>query len=253
MEKFIQEITRQAGQMIREKFGHVGVAYTKKNEADVVTEADLASNRLIADAIRQRFPTHGIISEEQPESKTDAEYVWIADPLDGTRNFSTGTPLFGVMVALARHGVLELCAIHDPINDRLYFAKRGKGATVNGQSIQCSSRQEWAYSYGCTGASVTAGKAPNLIGLIKSAAHEPLWLNQFGSAAVGAMYVADGRRDWGVSFGGSIWDYAAAALLMAEAGCTVTNLEGKPWSLHDRHLVAANPHLHAHLLAIVRP
>jgi len=252
MEKFIQEITRQAGQLVAEQFGHVGVSFTKKNAADVVTEADLASNRLIADSIRQRFPTHGIISEEQPESNTDAEYVWIADPLDGTRNFSTCTPLFGVMVAVARHGVLEMAAIHDPINDRLYFAQAGRGATANGNPIRCSTQQVWPYSYGCTGASVIASKVSGLVGLIKSAAREPFWINQFGSAAVGAMYVADGRRDWGISFGGSIWDYAAGVLLMQEAGCVVTNLKGEPWTLQDRQLVAANPHLHAHLLAIVR-
>lgn len=252
MEKFIQTITRQAGQLVAGKFGRVGVAYTKRNVADVVTEADIASNRLIADAIRKRFAAHGVISEEQPESNPGAEYVWIIDPLDGTRNFSTGTPLFGVMVALARGGVLELAAIHDPVNDRLYFAQRGGGASMNGKPIHCSPRQEWAYSYGCSGASFTSSKVDGMSRLIAASAHESFWLNSFGSCAVSAMYVADGRRDWYISLGGSIWDYAAAALLLAEAGCTVTNLKGEPWTLDDKRLLAAPTALHAKLLSIVQ-
>lgn len=217
-----------------------------------MTAVDVVANRLIADTIRTKFPTHGIISEEQPESNADAEYVWIVDPLDGTRNFSTGTPLFGVMVAMARRGVLELAAIHDPVHDTLYFAERGRGASVNGKSIHCSECQEWAYSYGCSGASITKGKVSNLRSLVDSAASEPFWLNQFGSCAVSAMYTADGRRDWYVSLGGSVWDYAASALLLAEAGCVVTNLQGQPWTTSDQQLVAAPPALHYELLRRIR-
>lgn len=248
MDDFIKQVTRQAGKFIAQQYGHVGVAYTKRNVADVVTEADVASNRMLADAIRKKFPAHGIVSEEQPEWQTDAEYLWIIDPLDGTRNFASGVPLFGVMVALARDGVLESAAIHDPISDRLYFARRGQGATCNGKPIRCSTRTEWGYSYGCGGASLGAGKADIMGRLIRSAVDAPFWMNLLGSCAVCAMCVAEGRRDWWVSLSGGVWDYAAGALLLQEAGCTVTNLKGAPWTIADREMAVAPPALHAELL-----
>lgn len=251
--QFIQTITRRAGSVVLRHFGRARVRYTKHNVADVVTQVDLAANRLLVTAIRLRYPTHGIISEEQGEHHPDAEYVWIIDPLDGTRNFSTGTPLFGVIVALARRRELQLAAIAVPFERRLYFARRGRGAFCNGRRIRCSGTRRWAYSYGSCGSSLRPDQVAPLVRLIRSAAEQPFWLSMFGAAAVVATYVADGRRDWLVSFGGGIWDYAGSALLMREAGCAVTNLQGRPWTLRDTTLVAATPALHRKLLAVVGP
>ncbi|MDO8559747.1 MAG: inositol monophosphatase family protein [bacterium] len=251
--KFTADITRQASRLVSRRFGRSGVKYTKENRADVVTEADLAANRLLVQAIKKKFPSHGIVSEEQPDWQKDAEYLWLVDPLDGTRNFSTGTPLFGVMVAVAKNGVLQHAAIADPPNGKLYLAHRGRGATCNGKPVHCAATKDWVYSYGCTGAGLRANKLASLQRLIASAAREPLWLSMFGSAAVAAMYVADGRRDWAFSrSSGGVWDYAAGVLLMEEAGCTVTDMDGKPWTLASTSLVAAVPALHAKLLSLVR-
>ena len=105
MEKFLKQIIRVAGKEILNKWGKVGVKYTKKDATDVVTEADLVANKIILAAIGKKFPTHGIISEEMPEQRHGAEYTWVIDPLDGTRNFSRGASLFGVMIAVARAGL----------------------------------------------------------------------------------------------------------------------------------------------------
>lgn len=251
--KFTADITRQASRLVSRRFGNTGVKYAKENPADVVTEADLAANRLLVSAIKKKFPSHGIVSEEQSDWQNDAEYLWLVDPLDGTRNFSKGTPLFGVMVAVARNGVLQHAAIADPPNGKLYAASRGRGATCNGKPVQCAATTSWVYSYGCTGAGLRAAKLPALQRLIASAATEPFWLSMFGSAAVTAMYVADGRRDWAFSrSAGGVWDYAAGALLMQEAGCTVTDMDGKPWTLASTSQVAAVSALHAKLLSLVR-
>lgn len=251
MDQFIQNLARRAGAIVMQHFGAARVAYTKQNSADVVTAADVAANRLITAAIQRRYPRHGIISEEADAVAGDGEYVWIIDPLDGTRNFSTKTPLFGVMIGVARHGVMELAAIAEPCHRRVYVARRGRGAWCNGRRIHCAKTRAWAYSYGCIGAHLQAGKLSKIRRLINSAAREPLWVNAFGSAAVSAMYVADGRRDWYVSLGANVWDFAAGALLLAEAGCRVTNLRGEPWRLADRQLAAAPPALHATLLSLV--
>src|SRR3989339_1735679 len=99
-EKFLKKIIVKAGKETLKYFGKVGVKYTKKHIADVVTEADLKSSSIIVSAIKKRFPEHGIISEEEKDHNNDAEYVWIVDPLDGTRNFATKTPYFCVLIAL---------------------------------------------------------------------------------------------------------------------------------------------------------
>ena len=254
MDQFIRSLARQAGTVVLKYFGAAKVQYAKANAADVVTQADVASNRLIVAAIRRQYPRHGIISEEQDEVAGDAEYVWIIDPLDGTRNFATRTPLFGVMIGVAHRGVMELAAIADPCQARLYFARRGRGAFCNGRRIHCATTRAWAYSYGCMGVHMQANKLPSLRRLINSSARAPFWVNAFGSAAVNAIYVADGRRDWYWSHSaGGVWDYAAPSLLLQEAGCIVTDVSGQPWGLTATSLVAAPPGLHAKLLRLVGP
>lgn len=251
MDDFIAQLIRQAGQEVRQRFGRV-TATQKTDASDVVTEADTVSNQLIVDGIRAKYPSHGFISEELGEENTDASEVWIIDPVDGTLNFSTGTPMFGVMIGLARDGIMEFSAIYQPMTDELYLASRGKGATKNGQPIHCSTKTEWAHSYGCSGAKWTEKRAPLMVKLAAATKDGPFWLSGFGSLAVSSMYTADGRRDWYVSKGSMLWDYAAPSLLLTEAGCTLTNLKGEPWTLHrDLELVAANPVLHKKLLEIV--
>lgn len=251
MEEFIAQLIRQAGQEVRQRFGRV--AATQKTDAsDVVTEADTVANQLIVDGIRSKYPAAGFISEELGEERTDASEVWIIDPVDGTLNFSTGTPMFAVMIGLARDGVMELSAIYQPMTDELYLAQRGKGATKNGQRIHCSTKTEWAHSYGCSGAKWTEGRAPIMAKLAAATKDGPFWLSGFGSLGISSMYTADGRRDWYITGGAMLWDYAAPSLLLSEAGCTLTNLKGEPWTLYrDLEMVAANAALHRKLLAIL--
>lgn len=250
--RFAGALARQAGAVIMKKFGHAGPVSVKSHPGDVLTRADVAANRLISAAIRKRYPGHGIISEELEEYRPNAEWVWIVDPLDGTKNFVTRTPLFGVMIGLARRGLMEIAVIYDPCARTLYAAQRGVGAWCGRRRLRCSATPSWAWSYGCATTYYSSSHLSFLLSLVRSAARAPFYMNNFGSIATSAMYLADGRRDWLVSRGAAVWDYAAPALLLAEAGCTVTNFQGQPWSLSDREFVAGNPRLHGHLLGIVR-
>lgn len=252
MQDFIKQITRQAGQIVLEKFGKVGVKYTKSNIADVVTEADLAANDFLVEQITKKYSEHGIISEERGESKTDAEYVWIIDPLDGTRNFVTRTPLFGVIVGLARKGKIEMGAIYDPTHDQLVFAEKGKGAYLNEERINCSDTKEWKQSYGLGLTSINKRTAEIYSKLVNKAPQKPFWMNSFGCAAISAIQLAAGRRDWSISLHGGVWDDAAAAIILQEAGCKVSDLKGEPWTLKSVGMIAANPHLHKKLLDIIK-
>ena len=252
METFIKRITKEAGDAILKKFGKIGVKYTKEDAVDVVTEADLISNKILIGAIKKKYPTHAIISEETGEHQNGAEYCWIIDPLDGTRNFATRTPMFGVLVGLARNGKMEMATIYNPCTDELFFAQRGKGSFLNGKRTHCSKHKTWADSYGLVNVEMS-GKRKSLIvrKLLKNSKKEKIWISAVGSSAISTLYQADGRRDWRVSVGGGLWDYASPALILKEAGCVVTNLKGEPWSIKDREILAANKYIHPRLLKIV--
>lgn len=252
MEQFIQQITKKAGLAIKEEYGEIGVKYAKDTIADVVTEADLISTKIITEAIRKNYPDHGIISEETDNHQEDADYLWIIDPLDGTRNFASRNPMFGVMVALAHKKDLQMAALFAPIQDEFFFAQKGKGAFRNGQQIHSSQTKEWKHSYGCCATYMRGDDKIRAISkLVNYALKETFWMNQLGSVCSSVLLVADGRRDWYFSAGAFIWDYAAPALLLKEAGCKVTNLSGDEWQIDDRELIAANKFLHPKLLKII--
>lgn len=252
MEQFIKIIIKKAGAEIKKRFGEIGVKSTKAHVHDTLTEADLASNRVLVEGIQKRYPSHGIISEETGEYQKDAEYVWIIDPLDGTNNFARGIPLFGVMAAVAREGRVGYGAIYDPIHDQLLFAKRGKGAFLNNKRIHCSKIKIWSESNGFTSCWMKPKTMRVNRRLLESneknqfSLYRALW-----SIAIESMYVASGRCDWLIGMYGGVWDYAAPPFIMQEAGCIVTDFHGKPWRLGQKDLIAATPALHTTILEIV--
>lgn len=246
-EKFIKTIIVKAGKATLQLFGNVGVKYTKKHAADVVTEADLISNKIIVDAIKKNFPTHGIISEEDKKYKNDAEYKWIIDPLDGTRNFATKTPLYCVLIALAKNDEVIVSASYLPYFDELYYASKNKGAFLNNKKIICNNNFDFCRSYG-TGAT-TIKQNRFFEALLKSEMETNFWINDFGSLAINGLYVADGRRDWFVTTrAGGVWDFAAIYLILKESGCNVTNINEKPWTLNDMTMIAANPKMYKEII-----
>ncbi|MBI4359584.1 MAG: inositol monophosphatase [Candidatus Jacksonbacteria bacterium] len=253
MEQFIKTIIKQAGNAVKERFGKIGVKYAKTHSHDVVTEADLAANAILVNAIQKRYPSHGIISEETGEYQKDAEYVWILDPLDGTNNFARHIPLFGAMAAVARGKHVLYGAIYDPIHNELVFARTGNGAFLNNQKIHCSKTKIWGESSGFTSCWMKPKTMRVNRRLLESNAknqwslYRALW-----SIAIETIYVASGRCDWLISTSGGLWDYAAPPFILKEAGCTVTNFQGEPWQLEQKDLVASTPLLHSKTLEIIQ-
>ncbi|HBL39661.1 TPA: hypothetical protein DDZ10_03260 [Candidatus Uhrbacteria bacterium] len=258
MDQFIQDIVREAGEAIRPLFLNTGVKYTKNGEHDVVTEADLLSNEILTSRIHGAYQDHGIISEEIPEEhwQTDREYTWIIDPLDGTKMFATGWPLFGVMVALQHEKEIELGAIYFPVTDELLFAKRGGGAWLNGERLQASSRERLDSSFGT--ASSWSGKwvSPKeqrrrLMAYMEAMLSRNMTGMSIWAICVSVKSVAEGKQDW-MFTGGQWWDFAPAKVILEEAGCLVTNGDGKPLVLGEaRGLIAANPSLHPQLCDVL--
>ncbi len=252
MEAFLKKTIIEAGKIIEKKFGKVGVKYTKHDATDVVTEADLASNAYIVKAIKKKFSAHGIISEETGKENVAAENVWIIDPLDGTRNFATHVPLFAVSIAFAIKGEVQLAGAYDPIHKEFFIAKKDQGASCNGIAIHCSKATELNDTWGCGTAILRPEENSALESMLRAADTTSFWLSNLGSLVLNGALVASGRRDWMVSRGAFVWDYAAVSLILKEAGCTVTNLSGRPWQLSDREMIAANPWLHPVIVKMIQ-
>jgi myo-inositol-1(or 4)-monophosphatase len=243
-EKFIQDIARQAGRITLEFFNRAEVQYIKKHALDVVTQADLASNKFITESIKKEFPNDGIISEETGESNIEAEYIWIIDPLDGTLNFSKSIPMYTVLIARAKAGIVELAVIYDPIHDELCYAKRGEGAYLNGEGVKCTQMKSLDDTVGCYGGNLRSGDIVTLQRMLNASSTGKVSTTSFYGMGINTLYVATGRRDWFVTNGGELWDHAAPSLIFEESGCKMTAMTGKPWTFKDKTMLAANPELH---------
>lgn len=251
MEEFIARITKEAGDITKDYFHKTYDVRAKANARDVVTDADVASNEHLVAEIKKHYPDHGFISEELGEENSDREWVWIIDPLDGTYNFSRKSPFYCVMVALTRNGVPEYAAIDLPMFNQLFVAKRGAGATCNGETITMHVAESLALS--CGMASGNSKPTIAQFGEAQKRTNHTYWVHNIGCAGFGGMMVASGQRDWLVCNGNKLWDHAAQVCILREVGCKVTNLSGEEWTTKDeQEVVAAHPSLHQEILDIVR-
>ena len=223
MKEFIESTLRMAGEITLKHFGHATVEYSKKDVYDVVTKADLEANEAIVAAITKAYPDHRIISEESGDTQAGGDYIWYIDPLDGTKNFATHIPWYGVMMALMHKGVLVNSGIYLPFTNELVYAERGKGAWLGTERLRGSTAATLKNSYGLLGARLRMRVAEMIVALAR-ATDENVWYNSIGSAAVHAVYIATGRRDWMISrMTGGPWDYAAPVLIYEDRKSTRLN------------------------------
>ncbi len=250
-EAFIKKTTLEAGQKLLDLFGKAEVLYAKENVSDIVTEADLASNAIICDAIKAAYPEHGIVSEEGEGHLPESEYQWYVDPLDGTRNFASHTPLFGINIALAHNGEVTHAAIYLPYLGDFIYAEKGKGAYLNDKQAHCSQKKDWDGTYGLGTIRLRPSYEIFLNG-INEMTHETGWTNAVASSAVSGLWVSSGKRDWYLGPGSNPWDYMATSLIAREAGCMVSNFAGTDYRPGDKGLVVSNPHLFPQLIELVK-
>ena len=244
----LEAIAREAGTLLMGYLArHVTIEY--KGEVDLVTEADRASEKLIVERLRARWPEHGIVAEEGTRSEMDADYRWYVDPLDGTTNFAHGYPVFCVSIALARQdGQLAVGVLYDPTRDEMFAAERGLGATLNGQPIHVSQTKVLAESILGTGfPSHKRHKNPN-IHFYHQITLRSHGVRRAGSAALDLANVASGRYDGFWEFNLNPWDTAAGALLVQEAGGMVTRFDGSAFRLDSREVLASNGLIHRELI-----
>jgi len=227
---------------------------TKSGPTDLVSEADVRAEDTVRAALRAAEPGYGFLGEEGGlVAGSDPEHVWIVDPLDGTTNFLTGSPLFAVSIALAKDGVPIAGVTHVPLMGDTFWAEQGAGAWRNGERLQISTRSALVQSVlavgiphadkPCHGAFRTemARLTPRVAGI-----------RRLGAGTIDMAWVACGRFDayWEQSL--CAWDMAAGAILVREAGGVVTDTLGAPLDLMGGSVLATTPALHAELIEALR-
>ncbi len=240
-------IAREAGQLLMPYFER-RIGYEYKGDADLVTEADRASETLIVSRLRAAFPEHGIVGEEGTRDEHGSELRWYVDPLDGTTNFAHGFPVFCVSMGLERAGELVAGVVYDPTRDEIFAAEKGCGATVNGRTMRVSGVKRLVEAILATGfPSFKRHKNPN-IHFYHQLTLRSHGIRRAGSAAIDLAYVAAGRFDGYWEFNLNPWDTSAGVLLVREAGGQVTRFDGSPWLLDSRETLATNGLLHNELM-----
>lgn len=242
-----------AGNVLADYF-HNGVTMrTKSASVDLVSDADINAERAIARVIRDHFPDHSILGEEENSDSVDAEHLWIVDPLDGTTNFAHGIPHFAVSVAYYRSGVAEAGVIFNPIHEDWYIAQNGAGATHNGKPIQVGPQERLDEVLIGTGFYYDRGAMmeATLAALDRLFRQQIHGIRRMGTASLDMALVASGQLAAYFEYQLSPWDFAAGRLLVEEAGGTVTDCRGQPLQLRKTSVLASNGHLHDPVLKSV--
>jgi myo-inositol-1(or 4)-monophosphatase len=251
IEKTALRAARAAGRVHVARFNKSSFK-RKTSFLDLVTEADGEAEAEVIRILSRAFPGHAILAEEGGGNAQPGEHRWIVDPLDGTTNFAHGYPHCCVSIAYERRGRVELGVIYDALRRELFLARKGRGATLNGQPIRVSRAARLENSLLCTGFPYDRAQWRRFyLTFWEELMLRVHGVRRTGSAALDLAWVACGRMDGFWEFGLKPWDVAAGYLIVQEAGGKVTNMDGTPLSLSGARIVATNGRLHRHLLGII--
>ncbi|MCW8906540.1 MAG: inositol monophosphatase [Sedimenticola sp.] len=226
---------------------------TQKGMNDFVSEVDRSSEKAIIDILHGAYPNHAILAEESGKQEGN-EYQWIIDPLDGTTNYLHGFPQFSISIALKHKGVLEQGLVYDPLRDEMFTASRGAGALLNDRRIRVSNRK--SLDGALLGTGFPYKDQSNLdayLNMFRALIKDTAGIRRPGSAALDLAYVAAGRLDGFWELGLAEWDFAAGALLVKEAGGTVSDIAGGRRFLDTGNIIAGGLRLHTAMSAAIRP
>ncbi len=251
----LQQALEKASQVVQKKFGKV--SYELKGKANLVTQADRASQQVALKIIRAAFPEHDFYAEENARKQTNSPYTWVIDPIDGTTNFAHTFPQCSISIALFYKNEPVLGGVKNPITGETFLAQKGKGATLNGKKIHVSQTKCLENSLLVTGFPYDRfNRLPELLarfGRFLNACHD---VRRLGSAALDLCWLAAGRLDGYWEDYLNPWDVGAGILILQEAGGKVTDYQGKKYKKLEefgRTLVASNGKIHRQMLSLVYP
>lgn len=233
------QAARKAGEILQSWASRFTVS--EKGPSDLVTEADLASQAAIVEAVTAAFPEHDLLGEENLSAiRGTSGYRWIIDPLDGTSNYVHRFPYYCVSIGVEQHGRPRVGVVFDPNRDELFVASAGHGATLNGKPIRptVTPRLDDAFLV----ASLPRRASATDCAMRRFVKAVPLAesVQRTGSAALNLAYVACGRIDTFWSSSLKPWDMAAGALLVTEAGGRISSVDGADFSVDGNEIVASN-------------
>jgi histidinol-phosphatase len=244
---FAVEVAWRAGRATLAHY-QTGVRAETKPDDSPVTAADHDAERIVRDLLTARFPRDGIVGEEFGEERSGASRRWIVDPIDGTRSFVRGVPLYGVMLALEDEGDAVLGVIHFPALDETVYAARGAGCWWNGRRAIVSDTTHLSHAFGLTTDVENIYRTDRGRGwdMLRSRVSEwRTWGDCYGYALV-----ATGRADFMLDPILSVWDAAAVAPIIDEAGGVFTDWDGEP-GYRNGSVIATNAALARDIRAIL--
>lgn len=260
------EAARMAGNMLMKAINSPEMkGYAYGDPMVLKTKEDDKSELMIVELIKRQFPDHTILAEELHHDPTDAEYKWIIDPIDGTNNYLEGRDTFSISIGLEYNSEIVLGVVYLPKRDEIFVAQKGKGATMNGESVRVGTQRNLPEAL------ITFSVWPGLEGQFK-------WLEQrikqevprakifgfeadappdpmFGRGSMAAefCYLACGRIDGLIRLRQKPWDVAAGSLIASEAGAEIKNLHNTPPSIYEGDYIAGNPALMKALSLVIVP
>ncbi len=248
----------KAARSLLRDFGEVEhLQVSKKGPADFVSHADRAAERILQEELGRMRPHFAFLLEEEGERPPPAGGKptgrWIVDPLDGTTNFLHAVPHFAISIAAEEKGRVQAAVVYDPVRDELFWAQRGGGAFLNDQRLRVSARQKLEQALIATGIPFAGhGEHERFLAELAGIMPRVAGIRRFGSAALDLAYVAAGRYDAFWEHGLHLWDIAAGALIVQEAGGLVSDHQGRPRAFETGEILASNSHLHRPMLRLLR-
>ncbi len=242
---------RAGGDVIRQHFG-TSVQTDWKGEVNPVTEVDRRAEEAILSVLHEHRPQDRILAEESGGHDWDRGRVWIVDPLDGTVNFVHAFPQVASSVGLRRDGRGVVGVVESAVNQEVFAAEAGAGATLNDEPIRVSAIAEPGRALIGTGfAYDRQQRAEEMVKALAGVLSRFQGIRRVGSAALDLCWVAAGRLDAYWEYGVRPWDTAAGALIVEEAGGQITSFTGDGYTLDDPGIVSTNGLIHDALLEAI--
>jgi myo-inositol-1(or 4)-monophosphatase len=227
----------------------------EKGRCDLVTDADVASQRTIAEYLAGRYPSHAFLGEEEGRHHRpgpDAPPTWIVDPIDGTTNYVHDCPFYAVSIGLQVAGELVVGVVYDPPHKEMFAAAKGRGAWLTDRRLRVSGTGELVQALLATGFPADMRGQERALDWWRYFSLRAQSLRRTGSTALNLAYVAAGRFDGYFAFDNHVWDVAGAVVLLREAGGTVTNVDGSEYDPYTADALASNGALHPAMLECLR-